>query len=151
MRSVRLLLKYVVDTSLINKLVDGSVHADELPKDGSFIASHIQFDELNRTRDAKRKSELLLKFSETINEVLPTESFVLGICRLGEGKLGDGLSYDAIKKELDSLNGGKTNNSEDALIAEIAMINGYVLLTADFHLYQVAETLGIGTIYWTTT
>ena len=144
-------MKYVVDTSLINKLLDGSVHADELPKDGSFVASHIQVDELNRTKNDKRRLELLQKFSETIDEVLPTESFVLGTSRLGEGKLGDGVSYDAIRTELDSLNGGKTNNSEDALIAEIAMKNGYVLLTADFHLYQVAYALGIGTIYWTTT
>jgi len=75
---------------------------------------------------------------------------LLGTSRLGEGKLGEGVSYETIKTELDSLNGGKTNNSEDALIAEIAVKNGYVLLTADFHLYQVAYTLGIGTIYWTT-
>lgn len=144
-------MKYVVDTSLINKLVDGSIHADELPKDGPLIASHIQIDELDRTKDAKHRSELLQRFSETIDEVLPTESFVLGTSRLDKGTLGDGVSYDAIKKKLDSLNGGKTNNSEDALIAEIAMKNGYVLLTADFHLYQVAYALGIGTFYWTTT
>ena len=144
-------MKYVVDTSLINKLVDGSVHADELPTDGSFVASHIQFDELNRTKDAKRKSELLQKFSETIDEVMPTESVVFGTSRFGGGKLGDGVSYEAIKRELDSLNGGKRNNSADALIAEIVMKNGYVLLTADFHLYQVAYKLGIGTFYWTTT
>ena len=31
-------MKYVVDTSLINKLIDGAVRADELPKDGSFVA-----------------------------------------------------------------------------------------------------------------
>jgi hypothetical protein len=80
-------MKYVVDTSLINEFVDGSVHADELPKDGSFVASHIQIDELNRTKNGKRGSELLQKFSETIDEVLPTESFLLGTSRLGEGKL----------------------------------------------------------------
>ena len=144
-------MKYVVDTSLINKLVDGSVQASELPNDGSFVASHIQFDELSRTKNAQRKAELLRKFAETIDEMLPTESFVLGTSRLDEGKLGDGASYDAIKRELDSLNKGKGNNSEDALIAEIAKKNGYVLLTADFHLYQVAYSHGIGVMYWTTT
>ena len=143
-------MKYVVDTCLINKLVDGSVHTDELPKGGSFVASHIQFDELNRTKNEKRRAELLQKFCETIDQVLPTESFVLGTSRLDEGKLGDGVSHDMIKRGLDSLNGGKTNNSEDALIAEVAMKNGYVLLTADFHLYQVTYRLGIGTIFWTT-
>jgi predicted nucleic acid-binding protein len=144
-------MKYVVDTSLINKLVDGSVHADELPRDGSFVASHIQLDELNRTKNSQRRLELLQKFLETIAEVLPTESFLLGTSRFGQGKLGDGASYEAIKKELDSLNKGKANNSADALIAEVAMKNGYVLLTADFHLYEVAYAHGIGVIYWTTT
>jgi rRNA-processing protein FCF1 len=42
------------------------------------------------------------------------------------------------------------DNTNDALIAELALKNGYVLLTADFHLYQVAYAQGIGVIYWTT-
>ena len=142
--------KYVVDTSLINKLVDGSIGVDELPKDGLFVASHIQHDELNRTKNPERRTKLLEKFTEIIHEVLPTETFVIGISRLDEGKLGDGISYEAVKKELDSLNGSKGNNAEDALIAEIAMKNSYVLLTADFHLYQVAYKHGIEHMYWTT-
>lgn len=144
-------MKYVVDTSLINKLVDCTVGADELPNDGSFVASHIQIDELNQTKNVQRRAKLLEKFAEVIDEVLPTESFVLGTSRLGEGKLGDGVPYQAIKAELDSRNKGKANNSEDALIAEVAMKNGYTLLTADFDLYQVAYAHGIGTMYWTTT
>lgn len=143
--------KYVVDTSLINKLVDGSVGVDELPKDGLFVASYIQHDELSRTKNQKRRAKLLEKFEEIIHEVLQTETFVLNVSRLDEGKLGDGISYDAIKKELDSLNRGKANNAEDALIAETAMRNGYVLLTADFYLYQVAYKHGIEYTYWTTT
>ena len=143
--------KYIVDTSLINKLVDGNIGADELPSDGAFVASHIQFDELSRTRNIEKRVKLKEKFAEIIDEVLPTESFVLGTSRLGEGRLGDGASYQTIKRELDSRNKAKLNNSEDALIAEVAMRNGYTLLTADFDLYQVAYTQGIGVIYWTTT
>jgi predicted nucleic acid-binding protein len=143
--------KYVVDTCLINKLVDGSVGPDELPKDGSFVASHIQFDELNKTKNAERKAKLLEKFAELINEVLPTESFVLDISRLDEARLGDGVSYHKIKEELDARNKSKPNNSHDALIAEVAMRNGYTLLTTDFDLYQTAYNQGIGVMYWTTT
>ena len=143
--------KYVIDTSLINKLVDGNIGADELPNDGSFVASHIQFDELSQTRNVEKRVKLQEKFAEIIDEVLPTESFVLDTSRLGEGRLGDGVSYQAIKRDLDSRNKAKSNNSEDALIAEVAMRNGYTLLTADFDLYQVAYTHGIGVFYWTTT
>lgn len=142
--------KYVLDTSLINKLVDGTIGADELPNDGSFIASPIQFDELSRTKNVERRTKLLEKFAETIDEVLPTESFVLGTSRLGKGRLGDGVSYRALKSDLDSRNKGKSNNSEEALIAEVAMKDDYTLLTADFDLYQVAYAKGVGVIYWTT-
>ena len=143
--------KYVVDTSLINKLADGTVGADELPNDGVFVATHIQIDEINQTKNPERRTKLLEKFSETIDEVLPTESFVSDVSRLDEARLGDGAAYESIMKELDARNNRKPNNSEDALIAEVAMRNGYVLLTADFDLYQVAYSLSIGIIYWTTT
>ncbi len=142
--------KYVVDTCLINKLVDGSVSPDELPKDGSFVASHIQFDELSKTKNPERKAKLLKKFIELINEVLPTESFVLDISRLDDARLGDGVRYREIKEELDARNKSKSNNVHDALIAEVAMKNGYTLLTTDFDLYQTAYKQGIGVMYWTT-
>jgi len=143
-------MKYVVDTSLINKLVNGSVRVEELPADGEFIASHIQIDEINKTKYEERRARLFLTFSKTINDIVPTESFILGKSRLGEGKLSDGESYNAIKKHLDSLNGGKPNNIDDALIAEVALKNGYTLLTADYHLYEVAQLHDIAVQYWGT-
>jgi predicted nucleic acid-binding protein len=144
-------MKYVVDTSLVNKLVDGSVHATELPSDGVFVASHIQYDEICNTKNYLRKVELLKKFTEMIDELLPSESLILNTSRLDKAELGEGNYYSRIKSALDSSNNNKRNNSEDALIAEIAMKNEYVLLTADYHLYQVAYRLGIGVMYWTTT
>ena len=90
-------MKYVVDTSLINKLVDGSVHADELPKDGTFVASHIQFDELSRTKNEKRRSELLQKFAETIEVQIPTDTIVLEVSSLDKANFGDTGSYEALK------------------------------------------------------
>jgi hypothetical protein len=141
--------KYVVETSLINQLVDGSVHADEFPKDGTFVASHIQFDELSRTTNEKRRAELLKKFAEIIEVELPTDTIVLDASRLDKSNFGDEVSYELLKAELDSRNGCKPNNVQDALIAEMAMRKGYVLLTADYDLWQVACAHHIGTIYWT--
>ena len=143
--------KYVVDTCLINKLLDGAVGSDELPKDGSFVATHIQFDELSKTKNIKRKTKLLEKFTEIIDEVLPTESFILDTSMLGEGRLGDGIAYQEIKRKLDARNNDKATNHKDALIAEVAMKNGFILLTTDWDLYQVVYQEGIGVIYWTTT
>jgi hypothetical protein len=40
------------------------------------------------------------------------------------------------------LNHGKCNNFEDALIAEVAIVNGHTLITADEDLRTVAEQHG---------
>lgn len=127
-------MKYVVDTNIINKLVDGIIRSEELPTDGDFVASHIQMDELRQTKNEKRRETLLLKFNELIDEIVPTESFVLGISRLGHGKLSNGEMYNAIKGDLDSRNKRKANNAKDALIAEIAGQNGHTLLNSGFRL-----------------
>ena len=132
-------MKYVVDTSIINKLVDGSVLSSDLPSDGEFIATHIQIDELNSTKDEERRAKLFLKFASVVENIVPTETFVLGTSRLDHGKLGEGEIYESIKKQLDSMNGGKPNNRMDALIAEVAIKNEYTLLTADHHLASVVK------------
>ena len=142
--------KYVVDTSLINKLVDGTIPVDELPQDGTFVSSHIQFDELSRTKNEKRRSELLQKFAEIVEAVLPTDTFVLDVSRFDKAIPGEAMSYKALKAELDALNGGKKNNLHEALILEMAMRDGYILRTADFHMYQVATVHPIAYANWTT-
>ena len=82
-------------------------------------------------------------FAHTIDVMVPNESFVIGTSRTGEGKLGGGAAYELIKRELDTIYGYKPNNVQDALIAEIAMKNGFVLLAADYDPYRVAQLHGI--------
>ena len=141
-------MKYVVDTNIINKLVDGFINSAELPTDGEFVASHVQMDELRQTKNEERREILLLKFDELVDEIVPTESFVLGISKLGQGKLSRGDLYNAIKSDLDSKNKSKANNSKDALIAEVAAREGYMLLTADHDLFQVIQKHDIAYCYW---
>ena len=143
-------MNYIVDTSLINKLVDGSVSTSALPTDGEFVATHIQNDEINRTQNEERRAKLVLQFTKMIDTFVPTESFILDASGLDEGNVGDGKIYEKVLKELDSLNGGKANNSEDALIAEVAKVNGYTLLTADYHLYRAAKACEIEVTHWPT-
>jgi predicted nucleic acid-binding protein len=109
------------------------------------VATHVQVDELNKTRDEERRARLFLRFATTVDSVIPTESFVLDVSLLDYSKLGDGGLYGTLKAELDSLNKGKTNNAQDALIAEVAIANGYTLLTADYHLAEVTRKYG-GTV-----
>ena len=133
-------MKYVVDTSIVNKLVDGKIDPSELPTDGEFIASHIQIDELQNTKDADRRAQLRTRFVELGTGVVQTETIVFGTSKFGLAKFGDGITFNAPRAALDARNHGKKNNSNDALIAETAIKNGFTLLTADHDLKVVAES-----------
>lgn len=140
--------KYIFDTNIFNRLVDGSFLLTELPPDAQVVATHIQIDELNNTSDAERRARLFLIFAETVPTLVPTESFVLDISRLGHAKIGKEESLaQQIRNDLDNLNKGKPNNIQDALIAEVAAVNNYTLVTADYDLAQIAKKHGINCIY----
>ena len=95
--------------------------------------------EINRTSDQERRARLFLIFAENRPVILPTESGVWGTSRWGQFKWGAGPVFTSIKLALDSRNGAKPNNNQDSLIAEVALANGYGLITADRDLAEVVE------------
>lgn len=134
--------KYVVDTCVFNWLADGRIHKEALPSDGGFAITHIQVDEINKTKDEERRAGLLLMQTSLRCELLPTQTFVFDISRFDYAMLGDGRVFTSLKAELDRLNGNKESNIRDALIAEAAIANKYTLLTADRDLRSVTEGHG---------
>jgi len=140
-------MKYVLDTNIFNRLADGAISRSNLPNDSEFIATHIQLDEINNTKDAERRARLLLVFVKMAPLIVPTETGVLGLSRLGEFKLGEGQLYAGIKAKLDPMNANRTNNAQDALIAEVAINNGYGLITADKDLASVAGDNGAQVLF----
>jgi hypothetical protein len=131
--------KYVVDTCVFNWLADSLVKKNALPSDGGFAITHIQVDEINKTKDEERRARLLLMQASLHCKLLPTETLVLDVSRLDHAKLGDGKLFTSLRLELDTLNGKKKNNVRDALIAEAAIANGFTLLTADTDLKSATE------------
>ncbi len=131
--------KYVVDTCVFNWLADSLVKKSALPSDGGFAITHIQVDEINKTKDEERRARLLLMQASLHCELLPTQTVVLDVSRIDHAKLGDGKLFTSLKAELDILNRNKNNNVRDALIAEVAIANGYTLLTADGDLRLATE------------
>src|SRR4029077_9614703 len=148
LRDSAMIMKYLVDTSVFNWLADGWIQSENLPPDGCFAITHIQIDEINRVRDEDRRARLLLVQASLRCELLPTRTLVLDVSRLDYACVGDGKLYTSLKTELDILNGGKTNNSRDALIAEAAIANGHVLLTADDDLKSVTKAHGGAVIFF---
>jgi len=142
------LTKYVVDTCVFNWLADSSIKKHSLPSDGGFAITHIQVDEINKTTDEERRATLLLTQASLHCELLPTQTLVFDVSRFDYTKPGDGKLFTSLKAELDTLNKGKKNNSRDALIAEAAIANGYVLLTADGDLRLATEKHGGKVIFF---
>ena len=132
-------MKYVMDTNIVNWLLDGKIDRAALPADGEFVGTHIQIDEINRTSDEDRRARLVLTLTSTIRELLPTETTVVDVSGLDWCKLGDVVIYTSIRNQLDAKNGGSRGNIHDALIAEVAIVNEFTLLTADADLSEIAR------------
>lgn len=132
---------YMFDTNVFNRILDGAVEVSGFRGKARFYATHVQLDELKRTSNTKRREELISVFEEITDTNVPTESFVLGVSRLDEAKLGgdEDQLYTAMKAELDKLNKNKPNNIQDALIAETAIKNQFALVTEDTDLLTVAK------------
>lgn len=143
------MMSYVLDTCIFNKLLDGILGINDLPSDGIFFATYIQIDELKATKNSKRREALLLKFTEVTHPtMLPTETFVSDVSRCDHDKVGGGVLFEKLKSALDSMNKSKPNNTQDALIAEVANINNFTLITSDSHLATIAKEHGGKVIYF---
>jgi predicted nucleic acid-binding protein len=133
--------KYMFDTNVFNRLLDGSVDLGKLASKVC-CATHVQSDEIRATKSAERKSNLENVFTKFLSERLPTQSFVPGVSRLDEVRLGDGELYGELLSRLNQRNKAKPNNLQDALIGETALANGLTLVTDDPDLHQVVMELG---------
>jgi predicted nucleic acid-binding protein len=132
---------YVLDTNVFNWLLDGRIALEKLPSDGAYLATHIQMDEIGRTSDPVRRGMLEHKFREIGTQVVPTETAVPDIAVPDLTKVSDGVMFESLRSALDKAN-RKKNNPEDALIADVAIQNGYTLITADADLAHVAAQHG---------
>jgi len=148
MKNSPVAIKYVVDTSVFNWLANGSIKKDDLPSDGGFAITHIQMDEINKTKDDERRVQLFLLQASLNCKLLPTQSFVSDVSRTDHANGGDGKLFTILRSELDVLNRKKRNNVRDALIAEVAIANGYTLLTADEDLKSATEKHGGRVIFF---
>jgi hypothetical protein len=156
-------LACMFDTNVFNRVLDGVVSLNALIGRVNGHATHVQRDEIGRTKDPARRQALEAVFASVTGTAVPTASFILDASRLNEASFGGsrvvptssavwGVSkwdeakwtandnlYVPMKAELDTLNGGKKNNVEDALIAETAVKDGYILVTDDRDLSAVTK------------
>lgn len=137
---------YMLDTNVFNDLVKGLCTLEDIIKklndqDTTFYITHIQKDEINCTADMELRDKLLKCMKDLNTTSLLTETTIIGISRIGECKISNGATYQSI---LGNLNAKKIkeNNPNDALIAETAIENNYVLITADKNLLDAIREFG---------
>ena len=153
----------MLDTNVFNDLLDGKIDVACL-KGRRLIATHIQRDEISNTGNEVRRAELLSIYEFLTEEqvgdqvavkgisvagassamsVVSTESAVWDVSRWGQAKwaVSDGM-FDGMRGELDALNKRKGNNTQDILIAETSLRNGWVLITSDRDLFAVVTKYG---------
>lgn len=159
-------VKCMFDTNVFNQILDGAISLPSLIGRVVAHSTHIQCDEINNTKNIERRAALTAVFENIVAASVPTDSLVVGISRVGAARVGgarvvptasavwdvskwnqanwsttDNL-YSTLKADLDKLNGGKPNNVQDALIAETATKEGYVLVTDDADLAAVTKRYG---------
>ena len=137
----------MLDTNIFNQFLEEHFELSCFPESNNYFVTHIQFDELNATKNKNRRQNLLNTVQEIPQEEVPTKSGVWGTSKWNKFKWGsENNLYQPIKDKLDKLNKGKKNNIADALIAETAIKNQYTLVTNDNDLTKVVKERGGHTI-----
>jgi predicted nucleic acid-binding protein len=127
---------YMVDTNIINRILDHGLDLQNFKKeDTKIFATHVQRDEINKTADVGRRDSLLSIFQEIVDSI-STETAFWGISKWNEAKWSSDDLAQRILKELNKKK-RKKNNTQDALIADTAIKNNCILVTEDGYLYDV--------------
>lgn len=146
-------MKYLLDTNIFNRIKDQRLHISDLALSNKsvFLVTNVQRCEIEATTNQKRRKELLEVFEKIQLKNVPIESFALDIpgAGLDESKLNHDPRVYELKNDLDAENNGKSNNWQDVLIAEVALLNGYCLVTTDKNLADVSKKQGILVIHIT--
>jgi predicted nucleic acid-binding protein len=128
--------QYMVDTNIINRILDHNLDLKNFKRpDQHIFTTHVQRDEIIKTKNETRRNELLSVFQEVDNPI-PTESALWGKSNWGESKWATDDLVENILEELDKKDKRKSN-PEDALIADTAIKNNFILITEDGPLYEV--------------
>ena len=128
--------RVMLDTSAINAIVNKIID-DEFLASVEAFQTHVQVDELGRTKDSRKAAQLLEKAHEIAAKV-PTTTAVWGDSRWGEAKWSDGSRYIKMLKRHVALDlvarkrpRDPMNQSRDVRIAETAIDEACILISGD--------------------
>jgi hypothetical protein len=141
-------MSHILDTNIFNWLREGRLQIGDLPASRPYIATNIQISELNKTKNEAIRNQLLEIFTAIAPKIHPTETFVADVSSVDLDKVGGGKLYEKLRAALNILNGSKQNNVQDALIGEVALLQGLTLITADGDFAKVVQEHDGSVIYF---
>lgn len=119
-------MKVIFDSNVFDDIVTGKIDINILTQKGIEVyITHLQVDEINECSDTEKRAQLFNSMTELRPCKVPTESFCIGVSRIGSAKINDGNGL------IEKLEAGNPNNAHDALIGETAIKNGLMLITND--------------------
>ena len=128
-------MNFMLDTNIFNIVVNQNISLPQ-KKDYKYFSTEVQYIEINKTKNKDRREFLLNTFNLINPEIINSETALWGEFSWGERKFGYVSSdFIKIKEILDTLE-YKKNNKEDALIAEITIKYGFILITNDSNLRE---------------
>jgi len=135
-------MKYVLDTNIFDRVLDSRFKVSALPDACSFVATKIQIREIGATPEPRR-SMLLATFKDIAPDLSAAAfSFDIPGAGFNEGEWSSDERITKLREALEA-NKSKPNNWQDALIAGVALKNGYGLVTADKDFAEVSAAYGI--------
>jgi rRNA-processing protein FCF1 len=138
--------RFMFDTNIFNRILDEKIDINNFSKkEYDYFVTHVQYDELNKTRDSERRKKLLKVFKSLHKKEIATESCLMNISKMNKSKMGNGNLHKKILSELQKLEGkkkSKHNQPIDALIVETSLSNSIVLVTNDIKLKKLMGSIG---------
>ena len=138
-----MLKRYVLDTNIFNRVVEGKLTITDLPSDGVFCASAVQLNEIGKTKDPVKRTQLEETFQKIGPQISECKTTLWDYDGWDTGTWDmKGEHYDALLEGLRNLHKDKLSDFGDALIGEISITENCVLISTDKDLISVINRLG---------
>ena len=139
---------YMLDTNVFNRALCG-----EVPEDAfigrKLFSTHIQLDEIGRTKNPSRLAELGVIFETLSPTDVATTTAIWDDSNFDQANWDGGRDHDTMLlrlRDMDKLSGKKSseelNQSRDVRIAETAIEHGLILVSDDVNLVTLTIEFG---------
>lgn len=141
-------MELMLDTNIINALLDGQIELEALSKHNAFITA-VQIAELKDTKRTERR-DALLGMVKRVNPAVKQAAAVWGDAKWGQALwASDDSQIPAIQSRIQELDAAakkiprnEFNQSRDARIVDAAIRNKLILVTRDSTLATAAQEFG---------